>query len=120
MKSDALALGDGDALVQSLAAELASVAYPVVLRHASGGSWIELELGLWCSLAETVARWTPELPCAASADQFAGWREGVVADLTRGALSVARQPGRDGPLPEMASGLDRAFRSVIGPVRPMD
>ena len=120
MKSDALVLGDGDSLVQSPAAELASVAYPVVLRHVSANPWIELELGLWRSLVETVARWTPELPCAASPDQFAGWREGFVADLTRGALSVARQPGRDGPLPQMASGLDRAFRSVIGPVRPID
>jgi hypothetical protein len=39
------------------AAELTDVAYRVVLRHGVEDAWIELEIALWRSLADTVERW---------------------------------------------------------------
>ena len=48
-------LSDRTTVVDSLAAELTSAAYPVLLRGGMSGSWVELELGLWKALAETVA-----------------------------------------------------------------
>jgi len=43
-----------DTLLENIAAELTSAIYPLVLRQGMRGSWLELELGLWRTLAETV------------------------------------------------------------------
>ena len=45
-----------DALLENFAAELTSAVYPLVLRHGLRGSWLDLELGLWRALAETVQK----------------------------------------------------------------
>jgi hypothetical protein len=55
---------DRDALLETFAAELASAAYPVALRHGTRGSWVDLELDLWRALAETVRKWGRDLPRA--------------------------------------------------------
>jgi hypothetical protein len=47
-----------DSWIDDFAAELTNVAYPILLRRGFQGSWIEAELGLWKSLAETIRAWT--------------------------------------------------------------
>jgi hypothetical protein len=51
-----------DRQLENIAAELTSAVYFVVLRHGMSGSWLELELGLWKTLAETVKRVGHETP----------------------------------------------------------
>ena len=46
-----------DRALERLAAEVATTAYAVALRHGAGGSWLDLELGLWKALARTVREW---------------------------------------------------------------
>jgi hypothetical protein len=43
-------------LIETVAAELAGAAYPVVLRHGTVDSWVDLELELWKVLSETLQR----------------------------------------------------------------
>jgi hypothetical protein len=45
-----------DRQLENIAAELTSAVYLVVLQHGMSGSWLDLELGLWRALAETVKR----------------------------------------------------------------
>jgi hypothetical protein len=42
-----------DALLETLAAELALAAYRVALRTRTEGTWLDLELDLWRALADT-------------------------------------------------------------------
>ena len=51
---------DRDALLETLAAELALAAHRVALRTRTQGTWLDLELGLWSALAEKVKRWDQE------------------------------------------------------------
>src|ERR1700722_12053795 len=88
-----------DTRLQSLAAELTSAAYPVLLRNGPAGSWVDLELGLWKSATETIGMWERELPKRSSPDEIAAWRKGLVASLTNGAVFVAREQGVRGSLP---------------------
>jgi hypothetical protein len=48
---------DRDALLESFAAELTLAAYRVALRARTQGTWLDLELNLWRTLAETVKTW---------------------------------------------------------------
>jgi hypothetical protein len=43
--------------LENFAAELTSAVYPIALRQGMKGLWIEVELGLWRALAETVKKW---------------------------------------------------------------
>jgi hypothetical protein len=45
-----------DPQLENIAAELTSAVYPLVLRHGFLASWLDLELGLWRALAETVKK----------------------------------------------------------------
>ena len=49
--------GNGDGFLETFAAELTLAAYRVALRTRAQGTWLDLELGLWSALAETVKRW---------------------------------------------------------------
>jgi hypothetical protein len=51
-----------DALLESFAAELTLAAYRVALRTRMQGTWLDLELDLWRTLADTVKTWERELP----------------------------------------------------------
>jgi hypothetical protein len=51
-----------DALLETLAAELALAAYRVALRPRTQGTWLDLELDLWRALAHTARTWGAELP----------------------------------------------------------
>ena len=102
-----------DTRLENLAAELTSAVYPLVLGRGPKDSWLQVELGLWRALAETVEKWAREPPPAASADEFEAWRESLLGALTRIAVSVALTNGSIGPRPEVESGLDQAFRQVI-------
>jgi hypothetical protein len=53
---------DRDDPLQSLAAELNLAAYRVALGTRTGGTWLDLELGLWRALADTVETWGTQLP----------------------------------------------------------
>ncbi len=46
-----------DALLETFAAELTLAAYRVALRTGTQGSWLDLELDLWRTLADTVKTW---------------------------------------------------------------
>ena len=54
MTDNARATADQDTLLDTFAAELTRAAYYVALRHRAAGTWLDLELGLWQALAETV------------------------------------------------------------------
>ena len=45
-----------DPQVENIAAELTSAVYTLVLRHGLRVSWLDLELGLWRALAESVKK----------------------------------------------------------------
>jgi hypothetical protein len=45
-----------DTLLDNFAAELASAAYAVALRHGLEDKWLDLELELWEALKETVKK----------------------------------------------------------------
>jgi hypothetical protein len=48
--------GNRDPQFENIAAELTSAVYPLVFRHGLRGSWLDLQLGLWRALAETVQK----------------------------------------------------------------
>jgi hypothetical protein len=48
---------DRDALLETLAAELALAAYRVALRTRTEGTWLDLELDLWRALTDTAKTW---------------------------------------------------------------
>ena len=54
-----------DRALERLAAEVATTAYAIALRHGAGGSWLDLELGLWKALARTVLEWGASRPAPA-------------------------------------------------------
>jgi hypothetical protein len=51
-----------DALLETFAAEVTSAAYAVALRHGVEDKCLELELGLWEALKETVKNWEHGTP----------------------------------------------------------
>jgi hypothetical protein len=109
---------DRDVRLACVAAELSSAAYAVALPRGVGGSWVGLELGLWKSLAEACEAYHRAGPRAASGEQLETRQDGLVAELTERACSVAVEYGVRGSLPELRSGLFWAFRSVITDVAP--
>ena len=46
-----------EALLETLAGELTLAAYRVALRARTEGTWLDLELDLWRTLADTVKTW---------------------------------------------------------------
>jgi hypothetical protein len=46
-----------DQALERLAADATDTAYAIALRHGAGGSWVDLQLGLWEALAGTVREW---------------------------------------------------------------
>jgi hypothetical protein len=57
MNDDERAAREQDRALERLAADLTDIAYAIALRHGAGGSWIDLELGLWEALAGAVREW---------------------------------------------------------------
>ena len=57
MNRDVLTPVNRDALLETLAAELALAAYRVALRTRTAGTWLDLELDLWRTLADTARTW---------------------------------------------------------------
>ena len=109
-----------DTLVDNFAAVLTRAVYPLVLRHGMRGSWLDMELGLWRALAQSVRKWAGEQPPAGPSDLFEVWREGFLVDLTEGAFYTAVKHGIKGSFLEVELDLYRAFRSVFrgfGPER---
>jgi hypothetical protein len=45
-----------ETLPENIAAELASAAYAVALRHRVQDKWLDLQLELWAALKETVEK----------------------------------------------------------------
>ena len=104
---------DRDTRLENLAAELTSAAYPLALRRGLKGSWIKMELGLWRALAETIRKWARQRPPAASPEEFAAWRDGLLVALTETAFYVALNNGVQGLPLEVELTLYRALRLVI-------
>jgi hypothetical protein len=57
MNRDILTALDRDALLETLAAEFTLAAYRVALRTTTAGTWLDLELNLWRTLADTARTW---------------------------------------------------------------
>jgi AcrR family transcriptional regulator len=102
-----------DTLLQNIAAELTSAVHALVLRHGMRGSWLDLELGLWRTLAETVEHRARQTPRPGSADELDVWRERFLEELTEEAFHVAVRHVVQGSLQEIGRDLCQAFRSVI-------
>jgi hypothetical protein len=105
---------DRDILLENFAAELTSIAYPLVLRQEPKDWWIKVEIALWRARTETAEKWARELTLAASSAEFDAWREGFVADVTERVSSIALESGIEVRLLELEAGLAGAFRRVIG------
>jgi hypothetical protein len=99
--------------LDNFAAELTGAVYPVALHRGLVGSWVEVELGLWRVLAESLERWVPERPRSAPGDTFAAWRAGLLMDLTEGAVGVTVKHGIKGSRREVESDLSRALCRVV-------
>jgi hypothetical protein len=56
MNDTARANADRAVLLKAFVAELSSAAYHVALRHGAG-TWLDLQLRLWQTLADTVEQW---------------------------------------------------------------
>jgi hypothetical protein len=52
--------------LSTFAAELTAAVYVIALRNGAALGWLELELGLWKAVTDTIDRWAPELAGAAS------------------------------------------------------
>jgi hypothetical protein len=103
---------DRDTRLEHLAAELTGAAYSLVLRRGLREPWLNVELGLWRALAQTVEKWARKPPPAASHDLEAWW-EDLLVELTVSALDIALKNGVQAPLLEMERGLSTAFRQEI-------
>ncbi len=57
MNRDVPTLVNRDALLETLAAELTLAAYRVALRTRTAGTWLDLELDLWRTLADAARTW---------------------------------------------------------------
>ena len=57
MNDNERAAREWDRALERLAADVTDTAYAIALRHGAGGSWVDLELGLWKALAQTVREW---------------------------------------------------------------
>jgi hypothetical protein len=61
MNEDILTPVNRDALLETLAAELTLAAYRVALRTRTAGTWLDLELDLWRTLADTARKRVDEI-----------------------------------------------------------
>jgi hypothetical protein len=64
MNDNRVAVADANHTLEAFAADLASAAYLVALRHGAGDKWLDLELDLWRVLTETAKNRGRELPPA--------------------------------------------------------
>jgi hypothetical protein len=68
MNRDDTTRADRDAPLDRLAAELTLAAYRVALRTRTEGTWLELQLGLWRAMADTVETWGEIASASAAGD----------------------------------------------------
>src|SRR5271166_6157020 len=104
---------DRNARLESVAANLASAVYSIVLRHGIRGSWIQMEVGLWKVLTDTIQKWAREKPPDGARNEFKRWREGLLVDLTESAFYIVEKYKIQGAPLEVELALYRAFRGVI-------
>jgi hypothetical protein len=100
-------------VLENIAAELTSAAYPLVLWHGLRGSWLDLELGLWRALAESVENWARQAPRTGSPDELDVWRGCFLMELIGKAMHVALAHGGKASLQKRGVDLYGAFHAVI-------
>jgi hypothetical protein len=103
-------IDDRNSRLKDFAAELASAAYPVMLRGGPTAPWFKLELGLWKAIEETVQEWDQSPP---EVDECREWDDLFLEAITGRALAVAERNGVWAPDHEIESGLAQAFEPVI-------
>jgi carbon storage regulator len=103
-------VGDRDNRLESLAAELTSAIYPLLLRRGRRDSWLNMQLNLWRALETTVKKWALKLPPDSPARVSDPTQKSFLADLTGSALSVALANGFEGSALELESMLARTLR----------
>jgi len=69
----------GGRRVDTFAAELTVAVYQVALRHGAVERWLELELGLWQVVTDTIDKWESDLRDRGGDDmpEIAGWMDGA-------------------------------------------
>jgi hypothetical protein len=102
-----------DTSLENFTAELTRAAYSVALQQGIRSSWIELELGLWSALAETVKNWIQESPLRAASDELEVRWERFSVNLTESAFYSAVKQGIEGDFLEMELEMYQAIRLVI-------
>jgi hypothetical protein len=99
MNDTARAAADWTVLLEAFVAELTSAAYYVTLQHGEG-TWLDLQLRLWHTLADTVEQWARK----SSPGQVPRGSEG----LPLGATSTSR-PETPGLHQRLAAGSARTL-----------
>jgi hypothetical protein len=102
-----------DNLLENFAAELTNAVYCIALRRGMRGSWLDLQMGLWRALAETVKKRARERRPAGSLEEFKVAQETLLVDLTEGAFYIVMKHGINGFPLEVELDLYRAFRLAI-------
>ncbi len=74
-----------DTLLEDLAAELASAAYAIAIRHRVEDKWLDLELELWMALKEAVKKWGRESPLCPETAYVSDW-DGVQTEVAPGGV----------------------------------
>jgi hypothetical protein len=106
-------VGEGNDVLKGIAAELTEAAYPIVLRHGTRESWLDLELDLWKAVGGTVKKWGKEMPKDGSTDSVEAWRSALLTELTDEVLHLTlKQGGRGSPL-IVELDLHEAFRQAL-------
>jgi hypothetical protein len=104
---------DRDIRLEDFAAELTNALYPLVLRREPTEMWVDVELGLWRALAQTVERRLRQRPAISWTEELEAWWQELVVDLTESAFSIALKIGiKKSPL-GLELSLYRAVRVVI-------
>jgi hypothetical protein len=50
--------------LRTFAAELTAAVYLVALRQGNGDCWLDLELGIWKAVSDTIDKWEPQFSLA--------------------------------------------------------
>jgi len=89
--------------LENLAAELTEAVLPLALAQGAGDDWLDLELDLWRTLAETAEKWG----WAPSSDR------GLLGALAGAAYHTTLRHGGRESSPPTQPGLYQAFRSAM-------
>jgi hypothetical protein len=114
MRDQSTISSDSSPALICFTAELADAVYFELLRSRIRGSWLDLKIDLWTTLAETVRQRLERLPLSTRpTDAVEPWREAELAELTDAAYRIGLRYGPQCPFLDVELGLHRALEKVI-------